>query len=387
MVNFLSQFQDLLKSQPRYNLKGVNSENCDYADTAVNSKNCYYSFGTFHCEDLLYGRYSRNCTNCTDVTFSFDCEWCYECIGCSKSYALKYSKYSDNCSNSYFLENCIGCKDCFGCIGLNQKQYHFFNQPLSKEEYKKRINEFIQHTQSTNNLSPLSRVCPEQSAAGSNEGGDVDPISSPCKGETGLFALANDQRGLEVATEGSINKPTIDPLQPIKAKLEQLRQSLPTICTNQTMTENSTGDNIVQAQNAHMCFDAYDLEDCNYCIETNSLKDCTDMTVCFNTQESYQCVHCPNNYQLKFCIHCDNCSESEFCAYSMNLRNCFGCVYMKDKEYHILNKPYEPEEYKRTVKEIKAQLINEGQYNLLPYFTSGYEQERLRNESDPSIRS
>ncbi|MDP3975609.1 MAG: hypothetical protein Q8P95_01710, partial [bacterium] len=305
MNTFMDQFRRLLLEKPRYNLKGVNSDNCDYADTAVNSKDCYYSFGTFHSEDLLYSRYSRNCEKSADLTFCFNCQWCYQCIGCSKSYGLKNCKYCSNCSDCSFCEDCTGCKNCFGSIGLHQKEYYFFNEDLSKEEYEQR-------------LAQLDLSNPEHLTA-------------------------------------------------IETRLEKLRQKNFQLSTHQTMCEDCVGDNLVECKSAYQCFDAYDLEDCQYCIETNSLKNCCDMTVCFNSQESYQCIHCPNNYGLKFCYHCDNSSESEFCAYSANLKNCFGCVYLKDKQYHILNQPYEPEEYRKKVAEIKKELIDQGLYNLLPY--------------------
>ena len=156
---------------------------------------------------------------------------------------------------------------------------------------------------------------------------------------------------------------------------------------HQTMTEDCVGDNIVQAKNCHQCFDCYDMEDCSYCIETNSLKNCSDMTVCFQTEESYQCIHCPGDHNCNFCLHCDFCSDSEFCAYSRNLKNCFGCVFMKYKEYHILNQPYKPAEYFPKVAEIKADLQKSGRYNLGLYFLSDYEKQRFLSETDPVIRN
>ena len=176
-------------------------------------------------------------------------------------------------------------------------------------------------------------------------------------------------------------------LSVLQKRLAELRGKVAQIATHQTMTENSVGDNLVQAKNAYQCFDAYDLEDCNYCVETNSLKNCTDMTVCFKTEESYQCIHCPGCFNCNFCYHCDYCSDSEFCAYSINLKNCFGCVYLKDKQYHILNKPYEPEAYKNEVLRIKQELTDQGKCNLLPYFLSHYEQQRLKTETDHALQN
>lgn len=257
------------------------------------------------------------------MCFSFDCEWCYQCLGCAKCYNVDYCKYCSNCSDCAFSEDLIGCKNCFGCIGLVHKEYYFFNEKLSPEEYRARRAQF-----------------------------DLQ-----------------DHRHIEA----------------VRKKLDQLRLKTPQLAVHQTMCEDCVGDNLVQCKNSYQCFDAYDLEDCNYCIETNSLKDCTDMTVNFKTEFSYQCIHSPGCYNVNFCYHCDFCSDSEFCAHSRNLKNCFGCAYLNNKEYHILNKPFKKEEYFKTVEAIKADLQARGMYNLLPYFISDYEQQRLKTETDPVI--
>jgi hypothetical protein len=139
MNNFIEKFQTLLIDKPRYNVKHVNAENCDYADTAVNSKNCYYSFCAFYCEDVYYARYSRKCSNCSGITFCVGCEWCVECIDCSNCYKCDYSQYCQNCSECQFCLDCFGCKNCFGCVGLYQKQYCMFNEQLTKEEFENRL--------------------------------------------------------------------------------------------------------------------------------------------------------------------------------------------------------------------------------------------------------
>jgi hypothetical protein len=60
---------------------------------------------------------------------------------------------------------------------------------------------------------------------------------------------------------------------------------------------------------------------------------------------------------------------------------------MQNKEYHILNKPYLPEDYVKEVARIRAELQASGQYNLLPYFASPYEQFRLEHEDDSAIQT
>jgi hypothetical protein len=52
-----------------------------------------------------------------------------------------------------------------------------------------------------------------------------------------------------------------------------------------------------------------------------------------------------------------------------------------------LNKPYSPEDYKKEVTRIRAELQASGRYNLLPFFCSPYEEFRIQNESDSAIQS
>ncbi len=62
-------------------------------------------------------------------------------------------------------------------------------------------------------------------------------------------------------------------------------------------------------------------------------------------------------------------------------------MFLENKEYHILNKPYSAEEYPKEVERIRAELQKSGKYNLLPFFASPYEEHRLKNETDSAIQA
>ncbi|MFA6024032.1 MAG: hypothetical protein WC777_02340 [Candidatus Gracilibacteria bacterium] len=320
---FIQEFQNLLRTQPRYNLKLVMAENCGYSDTAVKSKNCYYCFGVFYCEDVYYGRYSRKCSDCSGVSFCVNCQWCTECVDCVNCYSCDFCQDCQNCAECQYSQDCYGCKNCFGCVGLYQKQYHLFNQPLSKEEYVQKIAQF--------------------------------DLSNP------------------------------DHLAFIQTQVEALKRKTPLPAFHQTMTENCTGDHITESKNCFNCYDIFASEDCLYTVEANANKDCVDLTVCFEAEALYSCVQSPLCFNCNFCLHTDRSSDSEFCAYSRNLKNCFGCVYLENKEYHILNQPYSPEDYAKKVAEIHQELIAGGHYNLTPYFISDYEHNRLQTETDSPL--
>ena len=60
----------------------------------------------------------------------------------------------------------------------------------------------------------------------------------------------------------------------------------------------------------------------------------------------------------------DRCSDCTFGYNLYSCKNCFGCVYLKGKEYHILNQPYEKEEYFRTKEEIIQELKEKNMYSF-----------------------
>jgi len=311
--SFITDFQKLLLEQPRYNVKQVNSENCEYADTAIKSKNCYYCFCVFYCENVYYSRYSRKCANSTDLTFCVDCRWCITCNDCVNCYMTSYSKNCSNCADCDYCTDCYSCENCYGCQGLYRKRYCLFNEQFSKEEYEERI----------------TKVTPDQI-------------------------------------------PKMD---------------MPILGIHHFKTEECIGDNLSESKGCYQCYDAFNMEDCIYNIECNGNKDCLDMTVCFEAELCYSCVQAPINYNCNFLMHTDLCNDSEFCAYSKSLKNCFGCVYLSNKEYCILNKQYSPEEYEEKVAGIKKELKEAGFYNMSLYFVSDYEKERWAKEEDSTIQS
>ncbi len=313
MTDFIHDFQKLLLESPRYNVKQVNSENCDYADTAIKSKNCYYCFCVFYCEDTYYSRYSRKCSNSSDLTFCVSCQWCVECNDCVNCYMVSNSKHCSNCSECDYCEDCYSCEKCFGCKGLYRKKYCIFNEQFTEDEYKKQILK-------------------------------------------------------------------IDPSQ-------ALQINIPNLGIHHYKTEDCIGDNLSESKNCYQCYDAFNMEDCTYNIECNGNKDCLDMTVCFEAELCYSCVQAPLNYNCNFLMHTDLCNDSEFCAYSKSLKHCFGCVYLSNKEYHILNKSYSPEEYYVRVAEIKNELMEQGRYDMSLYFVSNYEANRWEQEEDSVIQT
>jgi hypothetical protein len=322
---FVRRFRSLLIEMPRYNVKHVQAENCDYSDTAIKSANCYYSFCTFYCEDVYFGRYSRQCRSCSGVTFCVNCEGCIECTDCINCWFLSSCRDCRDCSESDFCIDCSSCSDCFGCIGLHRAQYCLFNEQLSEPEYRAWI------------------------------------------------------KAIDLSDSNTLSL--------IASRIEALRKETCLLGIHTFRTENCIGDHLAECTNCFQCYDSFKLEDCLYNIEANGNRDCCDLSVCFEAELCFNCVQAPLNYNCNFLLHSDSCSDSEFCAYSKNLKNCFGCVYLADKEYCILNRPVPAEGYSDLVDSLRKELIIKSCYSLELFFATDYERQRFCSESDSAVQS
>ncbi len=133
----LDQIWELWQKVPRAAVLHSQAENCTYSNGVFNSKNCYLIFGCVDTEDSAYGHIVWNSKECFDNLYAFKCELCFECTDVLGSYRLLYSQECEDCTDSIGLFDCRGCTNCIGCVGLQQKTYHIFNQPVTKEEYEK----------------------------------------------------------------------------------------------------------------------------------------------------------------------------------------------------------------------------------------------------------
>jgi Zn ribbon nucleic-acid-binding protein len=98
-------------------------------------------------------------------------------------------------------------------------------------------------------------------------------------------------------------------------------------------------------KNCYLVTDADYVEDSAYCSSIFKSKDCFD---CNNVSESELCYE---GYNLGKCyrtIASVNCRDSSDVLFSKGLvgcSNCFGCINLRKKTYHIFNQSYSKEEY------------------------------------------
>jgi len=122
-------------------------------------------------------------------------------------------------------------------------------------------------------------------------------------------------------------------------------------------SENVTGSSIYNSKNIVYGFGVYDSENCRYCQNALDLKDSVDCTeVGLGSTLLYEChgINVTNNaisanasYYSKDVFYTHNCYHSS---------NLFGCVWLRNKQYCILNKQYTQKEYEELVPKIIEQM-------------------------------
>ena len=102
-------------------------------------------------------------------------------------------------------------------------------------------------------------------------------------------------------------------------------------------------------KNCYLCV-GNSIEDCLYLYGGFKSKNCLDSMFIFDSENCYECIHTDNNYEVFFSQYTDQCFDSSFLYNCRNLLNCFGCVNLRHKKYHIFNKPYSKKEYEREIR-------------------------------------
>jgi len=290
---FFAQFEELSRAVPLPAVSVDYSENCDYVNSASWNKNCYLIAGANHNEDCYYGNFVNDCRSCVDCSFLDRSELCYECVDCTKCYDVRYSQNCSNCTESSFLYACRNCSNCFGSVNIAGKQFVFFNEQLTKQEYERKLKDVGLHQRSR--------------------------------------------------------------IEEAKNFFEKHRLKFPHRFMIGEMNEDVTGNGILRSRRAHNCFDVSDLEDCRNCGWLHQAKNCHDCYAWgFTAEESYRCMEVgAGSYHVLFSLMTYNGADV---LYSWNCRlgckNVFGCVSLKHNQYCILNKQYTKEEYEELVPKI-----------------------------------
>ncbi|MFH0890502.1 MAG: hypothetical protein V1856_00530 [Candidatus Liptonbacteria bacterium] len=138
---------------------------------------------------------------------------------------------------------------------------------------------------------------------------------------------------------------------------EQFRELLIRVPHPARSTEGDTNcDYLVNtgwSKNCYLICNTTGAEDCAYGNAADYSKSC------FDNSHINKCERCYGNFWIKNSSRTHFSSRSIdnvscwFCFGCRGLTDCFGCVNLKNKSYHIFNQPYSKEEYERKIKEMR----------------------------------
>ncbi|MBT3348900.1 hypothetical protein HN954_02960 [bacterium] len=123
----------------------------------------------------------------------------------------------------------------------------------------------------------------------------------------------------------------------------------------------SNGKNCFLVSGSWFIRDSMYSDNCNHCTD---VVDCTSVNL--KCELVYESLNCQHVYSSAFLENCENCSDCWFGLELKGCKNCFGCVNLRQKEFHIFNEPHTREEYFEKLKKFDsgshAQVENMKQY-------------------------
>ena len=152
-----------------------------------------------------------------------------------------------------------------------------------------------------------------------------------------------------------------DPKKPFLEQIKELSQRVPH--PHQSGVKNLNCDwanDVWESKNCYLTRSVYKGENLLYGYRIFECRDSADLVYCFNSEQSYDCLYCFNLSKVKYAFDSRNCLESSFLYDCRNVQNCFMCWNLRNKSYHILNRPYSKEEYFEKIKE-----FNTGSYSAI----------------------
>lgn len=301
------QMGDLLLKVPRLFLNTNNSTgemiNSEYTNYAGGQKNCYLTFNADPSEEVLYSRGIRKCFDSMDLYFSEDSSLCYEGINTQKSSNCVFSTNTIGCVDCFFILNGSGLINCFGCVNLRNKSYCWFNEQLSPEEYKEKL----------------------------------DKIK-------GSYSSFLEER----------------------KKFKSFCLKFPHKENNNMKSVDCEGDYLFNCKNVINSFESSNSENCKYIFSAKGPKDSYDV-LGFGMNSELLLETSSVGLSSNVIASCGISSSSNiaYIFYGQGCSDCFACASLKNGKYCILNKQYSKEEYEKIKGHIIKELTEKGIYGLM----------------------
>ena len=303
--SFLEQFAELKNKVPRIGLLVIDSINSDYTNNGGENKNCYLIFAAENNEDCAYSRLIHKSKFIMDCVSTYESELCYECVDCKSCFKCMYGERLQECVDVLFSFDMRNSQNCIFCTSGRNMNYCIENKQYTKEDYKKKKAEIFANYES---------------------------------------------------------------LEEAKEKYKNIRAGALVKYTSSIKCNNATGDYLFNCHDGVSLFDTRNSKNCSYLADAEDPIDCQDCNNLYFKPERL--------YNIMGTLQSTNCIAGVYIMYGnevhysdscYNCTKCFGCAGLNKKNYYILNKKYEKEEYEKLKEEIIEELRKNGTYgDFLP---------------------
>ena len=147
-----------------------------------------------------------------------------------------------------------------------------------------------------------------------------------------------------------------DPQRGFFEQFRELQEKTPymsLINSYSTLVNSDYVNHVGTAKNCYLIFNSDYVENVSYGVTITRCQDSMDMIMLEGSQLCYEVINGERCYRVFFSEDCASCTDVYFSKDLVGCNNCFGCANLRNKNYHIFNKPYTKEDYERKLKECK----------------------------------
>jgi len=110
-------------------------------------------------------------------------------------------------------------------------------------------------------------------------------------------------------------------------------------------------NNFTNPKNCYLTFNGQNAEDCMYGNGYSDVKDSVDTSHLGKSENCYEGLWLTSCSNTMFSTQCENSYNLAFCKNMSGCHDCFGCVGLRNRSYHIFNKPLSKENYEKALRE------------------------------------
>jgi len=247
----------------------------------------------------MYGHWCQRWKNNIDNLLIEECELCYECVNIKNWFESYFCTNSNNIYNCYYCDDCSNISYSIWSVWKKHWKYIILNECFDEKYY--------------------------------------------------LYFLK------KLKTDKSFYSDFLK-------KYKILKDNFIKKYFNWINNINFIWDYVQNCNNSFYSFNNRDCKDIKFCFDSWQEKFCYDLTETLDDEKSYEVQWSAYWNWLLFVSQTWHNSKVLYSQLVFYSNNCFWCVWLKNKEYCILNKQYTKEEYEELVPKIIKHIQKTGEW-------------------------